>query len=60
MCSAVFHNIGQLLLAAYILGSSAVFWYIPVLILSALVAGLFTGLTAQFVLRQLEKSKASI
>jgi len=58
MLSAVTHNIGQLLLAAFILGSTAVFWYMPVLILSALAAGLFTGLSAQYVLRQLKKSKA--
>ena len=56
--SAIAHNIGQLLLASYVLGSDAVLWYLPVLILSALATGLFTGLTAQVVLRQLEKNKA--
>ena len=56
--SAIAHNIGQLLLASYVLGTKAVLWYMPVLILSALAAGLFTGLAAQLVLRQLEKNRA--
>jgi len=58
MLSAVMHNFGQLLLAAFVLGSRAVFWYFPILLLSALASGLLTGFTAQFVLGKLTKNKA--
>lgn len=60
MLSAVMHNIGQLLLAAFVVGSGAVFWYFPILLLSALASGLLTGLTALYVLRKLMKNKAII
>ena len=60
MLSAVMHNIGQLILAAFVVGSGAVFWYFPILLLSALASGLLTGLTALYVLRKLMKNKAII
>ena len=40
----IFHNFFQLICAALITQSTAVFWYLPVLILSGLITGLFTGL----------------
>ena len=39
LAGGVAHNVGQLLLAALVLGARAVAWYAPVL----LVAGLITG-----------------
>ncbi len=39
LAGGVAHNVGQLLLAALVLGARAVAWYVPVL----LVAGLITG-----------------
>ena len=58
LCSpvaAVFHNIGQLGVAALVLGSWAVMAYLPYLLLAGIAAGLFTGLCAQFLIRRLEK-----
>ncbi len=49
MIAAVLHNLGQLAAAAA-MSSAAVFVYLPVLIVSGIVTGLFTGLCAQFVL----------
>lgn len=46
---AVFHNIGQLLVACIVLGSSSVFWYFPILLTSGIVTGIFTGVAAQYV-----------
>lgn len=43
------HIIGQLCAAAAVTGILSVFTYLPVLILSALVSGLFTGICAQLV-----------
>lgn len=43
---ALAHNLGQLLLAGVVLKSFYVISYLPYLILSAMVTGLFTGLCA--------------
>ncbi|MGL5972899.1 MAG: Gx transporter family protein [Oscillospiraceae bacterium] len=40
----VTHNIGQIIMATIILGSDFVFYYIPVLLISGLVVGVFTGI----------------
>ncbi len=53
--SAVFHNLGQLLAAAALLQSWAVFAWLPYLLIAGIAAGLFTGLAAQFLLERLEK-----
>lgn len=58
LCSpaaAVFHNIGQLTVAAAILKSWAVMAYLPYLLLSGVLTGLFTGLAAQFLIRHLDR-----
>ena len=46
---AVTHNIGQLLAAILMLQSMAIAYYLPVLILSGIIAGAFTGICAQLV-----------
>lgn len=48
--SGIFHNIGQILCAVIVTGTPAIAAYLPVLILSGCITGLFTGLVAQFVL----------
>ena len=58
LCSpvaAVFHNIGQLTVAAAILKSWAVMAYLPYLLLSGILTGLFTGLAAQVLIRHLDR-----
>ena len=51
---AVFHNIGQTLACIAVYQTTAVVVYLPVLLLSGIVTGLFTGLTAQFLLKRLK------
>ena len=53
--SAVFHNLGQLLVAAGVMKTWAVLAYLPYLMLAGVCAGLFTGLCAQFLVRRLER-----
>ena len=56
LCSpvaGVFHNLGQLLCAAGVMKSWAVLAYLPYLVLAGILAGLFTGLCAQFLLNRL-------
>lgn len=45
---ALFHNIGQLLVALILTRSPAVLTYLPFFILSSVITGLFTGLCAHF------------
>lgn len=49
---AVLHNIGQLLAASAVLGSFAVFGYMPVLLISGCVSGCFTGIAAQLIINR--------
>lgn len=45
---AMAHSVGQIAMAALVLGTASVFVYLPVLLAVSLVTGLFTGLCAQF------------
>lgn len=45
---AMFHNLGQILIACLLTGVSAVMIYFPVLMISGIITGLFTGLAAHF------------
>ncbi len=55
MIGAVCHNIGQILAAILVLGTVDVLWYLPVLVLSGLVSGCFTGLVASALLARLPR-----
>ena len=52
---AVFHNIGQIVAAIWITGTPEILAYLPVLILSGILAGIFTGLCAQFLYKRLRQ-----
>lgn len=45
----VFHNVGQILAAFYILKLTGIFAYLPYLIISGIITGLFTGIVCWFV-----------
>lgn len=47
----LFHNVGQLVCAFFIMGSAAVFAYAPYLVLAGIITGMFTGLAASFLLK---------
>lgn len=60
LCSvfgAVLHNVGQLTAASAVMGTGAVWIYLPILVLSACISGALTGLAAQLVLNRKEKRK---
>lgn len=50
---AIFHNLGQLAVAFWITEVPGVLVYLPFLLLSAILSGLFTGLCAEFTQRYL-------
>ena len=52
---AVFHNIGQILVAIVVTGTPAIVSYLPILLLSGIAAGLFTGFAAQFLVNRMDR-----
>ncbi|MCL2853122.1 MAG: Gx transporter family protein [Defluviitaleaceae bacterium] len=55
VAGGVFHNVGQIAIAAVVVQSAGLFAYLPALIISGQVAGLATGLVAFFALSRLRK-----
>lgn len=55
--SAVIHNIGQLFAAILMTGTIQIAYYLPVLLVSGIIAGALTGLCAQLVLIRMNKLK---
>lgn len=52
---AIVHNTAQLVVASLILGESVLFYYIPVLLISAVITGLVTGSISELTVREIEK-----
>ena len=52
MIGAVFHNLGQLAAAAFMLKSFSVFYYMPVLLISGLVLGFITGYVSKILINR--------
>ena len=53
--SGVFHNLGQLMVAAAVMETTVVFAYLPWLVIAGVCAGLFTGWCAQFLSERLDR-----
>ena len=53
--AAIAHNLGQIGAAIVVTSTPSIIVYLPVLIVSGVVTGLFTGLAAQYAVRRLEK-----
>lgn len=59
LCSiigAILHNVGQISAAVFVTRTTAVLSYMPILVVSGCIAGLFTGLCAQIIVKR-EKKK---
>ena len=56
MAGAVFHNIGQVAAAAFVMREPSVFAYLPVLLVSGIVAGFLIGLCGSLLARALGKA----
>lgn len=52
---AMAHSAAQVLVAALITQTPAVLWYLPLLLVSAVITGAFTGLCAYYVLKRWNK-----
>lgn len=52
---AIGHNIGQIVIATAFAGTLSMLLYLPVLLISGIITGLFTGLCAQYLYKHLKK-----
>lgn len=55
MAGGVAHNFGQLCIAVFIVSSGTLFYYLPVLILSGMAAGILIGIAAYILIRRIPK-----
>lgn len=55
MVGAVFHNLGQIAVAVVLLQTAGVLFYLPILMLSGILSGFFTGSVAYAISRRLKK-----
>lgn len=49
----VFHNLGQLFIAAFVVENAAVFWYFPLLIISGTTTGALVGMLSGEMMKRL-------
>lgn len=54
MAGGVSHNIGQLIMAALVVETYAVGYYLPVLLIAGMITGIFIGIAARELLKRLE------
>ena len=52
---SIFHNAGQILIAILVTDTPGLIVYFPVLLVSGIVTGVFTGLVAQYLVLHLQK-----
>lgn len=57
IAGGVAHNVGQLVVAAFVVESAAVFAYLPVLLMAGCVAGAFIGLLGGMIIRRIPQIK---
>lgn len=55
MAGGVFHNIGQLIMAAIVLESLSITYYLPVLLISGVITGLVIGIVSNEMLKRLNR-----
>ena len=54
VCGGVLHNIGQIIMASIILETAALRYYLPVLMLSGIVAGVVIGIVAGIMVKRIK------
>ena len=53
MAGGVLHNLGQLLVAAFLIEDMRIFFYFPILLISGTISGIAIGIAAELVCRRL-------
>lgn len=55
VCGAVFHNIGQLLVASLVIQDFRVYLYLPILLIAGVITGYFIGVATNFLNKHMKK-----
>ena len=58
MAGGVFHNLAQLTVAGFLVGSAQVFYYFPILLLSGMATGIGIGILATLILQSVRHTQA--
>lgn len=53
----VMHNVGQIIVACIVLNTTALKYYLPVLLISGIISGVLTGTLAALIIKRLELKK---
>ena len=48
---SIFHVFGQILIAMLFLGTAYIFLYLPIIVISAIITGVFVGIVAKLIIR---------
>ncbi len=56
ICGGVMHNVGQLLIAIYIVRINGILWYLPVLLIAGMITGALIGIISGRVLPYLQNA----
>ena len=56
VAGAVFHNIGQILAASFVVMNLNLAFYLPVLMISGVATGVFVGFTSRYLVKALDRS----
>jgi heptaprenyl diphosphate synthase len=54
VAGGVMHNVGQILAAAVVLHTKAIVYYLPVLVVSGVVAGVAIGILSELIIRRIQ------
>lgn len=54
---AVFHNVGQIIMAALVVENSSLFYYLPVLLVSGVVFGIIIGVVGSVLIKRLSRKR---
>lgn len=57
MLGGICHNIGQIIVAAIVMGTSRIAYYLPVLLVAGLITGFLLGVISKLVTERFEKVK---
>ena len=60
VAGGVAHNLAQIVVASFVVGNLNLFWYLPVLLLSGVIAGFLMGLLATEVLKRMQMREDKI
>ena len=60
IAGGVMHNVGQLLVAAYVMQTAKIIYYMPVLLVAGTLAGAAIGILGAMIYRRIDKHKNRI